>query len=141
MCLSVNLNEVDRYKNLKELENKYIKTLEEDKTVYKILHCINNHLLAPYQNFLYEIGKKYHIEKLGTNIEEDDNDGNSYFCIHEGFHAYTSLVDGELMLRQGTWYLPHVIVECTYPKGSKYCEEDHGIMCVSDTIIINEIIE
>ena len=144
MCLIKFLGYISE-EDKKLVKNKYIKILEEDKTVYKILLDCLDGLSAPYRDFVYDIGRKYHIDELGTKIKEG-NSNNSYLCVYEGFHAYTNLVEAQIEVR-GVQELNDVvndnicrpiIVECTYPKGSKYCK-DNG-ECVSDTIIINKIV-
>lgn len=151
MCLRVVLEKSDFNKDLSEIkEDKYIKTLKEDKIVYKlILKLADLDIYVPIfqylfdKSFTYKFSKRYHIDKLGIYRPYEH-----IVDINEGFHAYTNL---ELAKSGKDSLSPFnmsknsiILVECIFPKGSRYCEgwkeKYGGKECVSDTIIINKIV-
>lgn len=113
-----------------------IKTLNSDKKVYKVVLKTEDPdiVTSKILKFKYKLKKRYNINGLEINIHKYC--GLNYLEINEGFHAYTSLD-----VIKNFWKSNQLvkIVECTIPKGSKYCENDEYKECVSDSIIINKV--
>lgn len=119
--------------------------LKEDKIVYKLLR---GDMTAIYQNFSYSFDKVYKTDIfIGSDNSAFDDIAmkryrvNAYgnlkpnvISIAKGFHAFTSIA------RIKKSYVCHKIYKCTIPAGSEYYKDTTGL-CVSNQIIINELIE
>ena len=113
----------------------------------KIRTAEKEYFYSVYKGFQYKIGSKYNCE-IGEIREID-----GLFCINEGIHSYSKKV--EIVHCNGHindcyysaiyayynnikldyfYYEPiYVKLKCVIPKGSQYCENEHGEI-VSNTI-------
>lgn len=118
--------------------------LKEDKIVYKLLRASRT---AIYQDFSYDLNKLYKTDICeSSDISAYDEIAmkrykfNFYglkpgvISISEGFHAFTSI---ERIKKN---FVPYSIFKCTIPAGSEFYKDATGL-CVSNQIIINELIE
>ena len=135
-----------------------LEVAQEDIKCYKILFKFEKHpdiLMAPYQNFNYELGVTYF-----TNISVSYNCntfGLSFFRymfynlfdkfldvkgVNQGFHSFVNLKDAIKERNSDVDYKKLVICECIIPKGSKYYKGAYSNYngYVSDNIRINKII-
>lgn len=132
-----------------------VKTAEEDIKTFKVI-CRNSDSEL-YSYFFYE---SYSIGEIKRKIIlHHELSSNSYtYFIHKGYHSYDKSIkykyyDG--IIKVGDLleiYSPNgplssmfvfstlCIVECTIPKGTKYCLNEGGEY-VSEQIIVDKILE
>lgn len=124
------------------------KIAKEDVVCYKAL---SSDLKSPCQYFGYELGRTYTTKFTKINCYPYDGDWTfsdgiamRYYQIYdwknaiayqEGFHSYSSL---ERMTKVCNEF--ENMFECLIPKGTKYIEDETGLIC-SEAIIITKILE
>lgn len=113
---------------------KRAKTAKENITCYKVIKNRNTHLISPFQDYRWYVGKLETIDKfeiLESVVYKGLKD------IDKGLHAYKSF---DLTIKR-LYYFTHIpeklqIHECIIPKGSKYYE--NGTEIVSNQMILGK---
>lgn len=120
-----------------------IEMAQEDIVVYKVLKKYDKDVVSPYQEFVYEIGKKYK-----TRMKPRLYSHYNYCEISEGFHSFLNEKDAKdekLDIQYGNIRnkdLDLCCFRCVIPKGSKIVYGKYGAKdaIVSDTIkVVGEV--
>jgi hypothetical protein len=119
------------------------RTAKKDTIVYKLLLTTFNPniMISPIAMFEYTFHHKYKNSPMKVEIEIEK--GNTKYKIYEGFHSFSTLKNARNIYLHAVihniTYVRAQIVECIIPKDSHYYR--NGDCCVSDSIIINKIVD
>lgn len=105
---------------------------KEDITVFKQGYFFgeNDEMFSPrfYFNFNYKRGEPARHQPLGIVPDDMEYEGNIYFRVEEGYHAYTQQAAATLS------FMGDSLAVFVIPKGTRYCRSFKGTEIAAETM-------